>query len=114
MSTLKNIYFASGRTDFLKLVEQVHGVNVSRLLGDLDINSAQCLIAVDIISVIQSDIKLMSVESREHVFEDGTNNLKGERGGRKAMKINLELFVQQMKEIASQVSNGKRQRSTSK
>ena len=92
----------------MKLVEQVHGVNVSRLLGDLDIDSAQCLIEVDIISVIQSDTKFMSVESREYVFEDGTNKL------RKAVKINLERFVQQMKEISSQVSNGKHPRSTSK
>ncbi|CAF1144058.1 unnamed protein product [Rotaria sp. Silwood1] len=105
-SSPKNIYFASCRTDFLKLVEQAHGLNVSRLLGDLDIDSAQCLIAVDVISVIQSDTKFMSFESREYVFENGTNNL------RKAVKINLERFVQQMKEVAGQVCDGKRPRST--
>ncbi|CAF4011298.1 unnamed protein product [Rotaria magnacalcarata] len=102
----KNIYLASCRTDFLKLVEQAHGLNVSRLLGDLDIDSAQCLIAVDVISVIQFDTKFMGVESREYVFENGTNNL------RKVVKINLERFVQQMKEVAGQVCDGKRQRST--
>ncbi|CAF4769709.1 unnamed protein product, partial [Rotaria sp. Silwood2] len=48
----------------------------------------------------------MSVESREYVFGNGTKNL------RKAVKINLERFVQQMKEVAGQVCDGKRQLST--
>jgi hypothetical protein len=86
----------------------MHGLNVSRLLGDLDIDSAQCLIEVDVISVIQSDTKFMSVQSREYVFENGTNNL------RQVVKINLERFVQQLKEVDAQVCNGKRQRSTGK
>jgi len=41
---------ASCRSEFLKFAEQAHGSNVSRLLGDLDIDIAQCLIEVDVIS----------------------------------------------------------------
>ena len=88
------------------MVEQAHGLNVWRFLGDLDIDSAECLIKVNGISVIQSDTKFMSVESREYVFENGTSNLC------KAMKINLGRFVQQMKMVAGQICDGKRPQST--
>ena len=93
--------------ELTSLDQQAHGSNVSRLLGELDIDSAQCLIEVDVISLIQSDKKYMSFESGEYVFEDGSNNV------RQVVKINLERFIKQMREVASQVPNEKRQRSTS-
>jgi hypothetical protein len=92
----------------LKLVEQAHGLKISRLLGELDIDSAGCLIAVDIFSLIQNDKKFMSIDSREYVFEDGTNNF------RVPVKYTLQRFVQQMKEIDHQASGGKRPRLTGK
>jgi hypothetical protein len=105
IASTKHIYHASCRTDFLHLVEQAHGLNISRVLGDLDIDSAQCLLAIDIISLIESDTKFLSSQSRDYVFENGTNNL------RKTVVVTLCRFVQQMRERDNHVP-GKRQRLT--
>ena len=87
---------------FLKLVEEGHGVNVSRLLGDLDFDSAQCLIKVDVLSAIKSDVKLLSAASRKYAFEDDTNKI------RPVVMVTLERFVQQMKEIDAHIGSRKR------
>jgi hypothetical protein len=94
---------ASCRRDFLQLLEEAHGLSVSRLLGELDINSAQCLIQVNLVSVIERDSRFLSVESRGYAFDNETSNL------RDTVKINLQCFVDQMTEMARQTSSGKRQ-----
>jgi len=48
----------------------------------------------------------MSIESRDYVFEDASNNV------RQVVKMNLERFIKQMREVADRESNGKRQGST--
>lgn len=102
MPSPKHIYHATCRNAFLDLVEQAHGSDVSRLLGELAIDSAQCLIGVDLISLIDSDTKFMSSQSREYAFENGTRNL------RTPVRITLCHFTQQMKDMHSQVRSGKR------
>ena len=103
----KEIYSAGCRTIFLKLVEQVHGVNIARLLGDLDFDSAHCLIKVDILAAIQSDTKFLSDQSRKYVFEENTNEI------RPMVQITLERFVQQMNDIDAQGRQKRLYQSTS-
>ncbi|CAF1010926.1 unnamed protein product [Adineta ricciae] len=75
-SSLKKIYFACGRTEFLRLVQKEHGEKMSRFLRELDIDSAQCLINIDLISIIQDDEKFLSKESRDYLFKDGTEKIR--------------------------------------
>ncbi|CAF1038572.1 unnamed protein product [Adineta ricciae] len=44
--------------------------------SELDIDSAQCLINIDLISIIQDDEKFLSKESRDYLFKDGTEKIR--------------------------------------
>ncbi|UJR38638.1 hypothetical protein I4U23_031303 [Adineta vaga] len=88
------IYYARGRIEFLQLVKEVHGEKMSRFLGEIDIDSAHCLISVDIIAVIEKDKKLLSIESQKYLFDEETKKI------RSAFQVNIERFIKQMKSIA--------------
>ncbi|CAF0982906.1 unnamed protein product [Adineta ricciae] len=92
--SLKKIYFAWGRTEFLRLVQQEYGEKMSRFLEELDIDSAQCLINIDLISIIEEDEKFLSKESRDYLFKDGTKKI------RPIIQQNIQRFVDQMRQLA--------------
>jgi hypothetical protein len=100
----EKIFNASCRVEFLQLIEQAHGPNMARLLGELDIDSATCLLKVNVMSEIQSSRKLLSSASVDYVFEDSKNDVRA------PVKINLEQFIHQMNQVSSQCYRRKRQR----
>ncbi|CAF1683765.1 unnamed protein product [Adineta ricciae] len=90
----EEIYKANCRTEFIHMISEAHGSNMARLLADLSIDSATCLLKVDVFAEIGKSRKLLSNASVDYVFEDGTTNI------RVAVRVNIETLIEQMRQVS--------------
>ena len=82
-------------------MQQAYGPNIARLCGELDINTAEFFIKLNVLSEIQSSRELLSVETQRYVFEDGTNDV------RKIVQVNIKQLSKEMNEIQTRICTGK-------
>jgi hypothetical protein len=77
---------------------------MARLLGELAIDVATCLLKANVMSEIQNNRKLLSSASLDYVFEDGKTDI------RVRVRVNIEQLINQMDQVSSQSLQGKRAR----